>query len=393
MNIVLLSHMFECGNLGVGALSISNLIIISEECKKLGIKPKFYLLGYKENNIDYSFELDNYDIDYEIVYMSYKGYILNFMYFYKIFKNSNVIFDISAGDSFSDIYGFKRYRNIIIPEIFSIILNKPLIFSPQTIGPFKSNFVKKIARFILNKSKSVFARDYKSYQVAKDLMGEKNSYSLNETIDVAMLLPYQAESEKDNIKVKVGLNISALLYHGGYTQNNQFSLAVDYNNLIVKIINHFKSIVGVELILVAHVLNYDKDSVENDYAVCSKFGEKYGVKVAPFFKSPIEAKSYISNFDFFMGARMHATIAAFSSGVAVVPMAYSRKFEGLYSSLSYEFLVDMTSTNTQESFDLVLDYYNRKIELQNSVIKGKKKAIEKLNEYKKTVKGILNEYR
>ena len=46
--------------------------------------------------------------------------------------------------------------------------------------------------------------------------------------------------------------------------------------------------------------------------------------------------------DFFMGARMHATIAAFSAGVPVVPMAYSRKFNGLFSdTLSYSHLIDL----------------------------------------------------
>lgn len=387
--------MFSCGNLGVGALSIANLLIISEECKSLGIKPKFYLLGYKEKNIDYSFELNNYEIDYEIIYMSYKQYILNSPYFYKIFNSAHVIFEISAGDSFSDIYGNKRFIKIITLEVFSLLLKKPLVFSPQTIGPFKSKSSTIIAKFILNKCKAVFARDYKSYHVAEQLIKkDQNSVStLHEAIDVAMILPYTKNQKTKTDKIVVGLNVSALLYYGGYTQNNQFSLTVDYQELIKMLIEHFKSLENVGLVLVAHVLNYQKDSLENDYEVCSQLAKKHDIKVAPFFKSPIEAKSYISHFDFFIGARMHATIAAFSSGVAVVPMAYSRKFGGLYSSLDYSFLVDMTLKNTNESFDLIVDYYRNKELLQKSTIAGKQKAIEKLNDYKKTVKGILNEYK
>ena len=39
---------------------------------------------------------------------------------------------------------------------------------------------------------------------------------------------------------------------------------------------------------------------------------------------------------------MHATIAAFSAGVPVVPMAYSRKFNGLFvETLTYDHIVDL----------------------------------------------------
>ena len=65
--------------------------------------------------------------------------------------------------------------------------------------------------------------------------------------------------------------------------------------------------------------------------------------VAPRFRTPSEAKTYIAGLDFFMGARMHACIAAFSSGVPVVPMAYSRKFAGLFGTLGYDHTVDCTT--------------------------------------------------
>lgn len=60
-----------------------------------------------------------------------------------------------------------------------------------------------------------------------------------------------------------------------------------------------------------------------------------GSVLAPAFASPSEAKSYIAGMDFFMGARMHACITALLSGVPVVPMAYSLKFEGLFGSLDW----------------------------------------------------------
>ena len=60
-----------------------------------------------------------------------------------------------------------------------------------------------------------------------------------------------------------------------------------------------------------------------------------------------------------MGARMHACIAAFSSGVPVVPMAYSRKFEGLFGSLGYDRTVDCTADSAERSWRILAAYEAR----------------------------------
>ena len=66
--------------------------------------------------------------------------------------------------------------------------------------------------------------------------------------------------------------------------------------------------------------------------------------LAPFFLSPSEAKSYISSMDLFLGARMHACIAAFSAGVPVLLLGYSRKFSGLFKdSLNYPYVLELAS--------------------------------------------------
>jgi len=78
-----------------------------------------------------------------------------------------------------------------------------------------------------------------------------------------------------------------------------------------------------------------------------------GTVVSPFFKSPIDAKSYIADLDFFMGARMHATIAAFSTGVPVIPMAYSRKFRGVFGTLGYDRSVDCKNDSADQILEAI----------------------------------------
>ncbi len=83
--------------------------------------------------------------------------------------------------------------------------------------------------------------------------------------------------------------------------------------------------------LIGHVISESSD-IEDDYKANLKIKEEFSsVIVAPKFSSPIEAKSYISNMDYFYrGVECTHVLPLFSSGVPVVPIAYSRKFSGLF---------------------------------------------------------------
>lgn len=83
-----------------------------------------------------------------------------------------------------------------------------------------------------------------------------------------------------------------------------------------------------------------------------------------------------------MGARMHSTIAAFSSGVPVVPMAYSRKFNGLFiDTLNYNHLVDLKTDAEVDIMAKIKDAFaNRsqlkeEIDIQNNTVVAERKQM------------------
>ena len=119
--------------------------------------------------------------------------------------------------------------------------------------------------------------------------------------------------------------------------------------------------------LIPHVVGGERH-VENDYAVSYDLFEEYNhpnLILSPLFLDPISAKSYIAGMDFFMGARMHSTIAAFSSEVPVVPMAYSRKFNGLFTdTLQYPYMADMKVQSEAEILDGIKQCYEQKDKLK-----------------------------
>ena len=132
-------------------------------------------------------------------------------------------------------------------------------------------------------------------------------------------------------------------------------------------------------------------SVDEDTHVIGKLAEQYPrAVVSPAFRTPVEAKSYIAGMDFFTGARMHACIAAISSGVPVYPMAYSRKFNGLFGeTLGYSSLGDLKTMDSDEIFSGLFAAFEKRNELKNEIEQicrrivepEKEKMIDKLSEY------------
>ena len=77
---------------------------------------------------------------------------------------------------------------------------------------------------------------------------------------------------------------------------------------------------------------------------------------------------------------MHATIAALSSGVPVIPIAYSRKFKGLFENCQYDIGVDLTKQDLNDSVMRMEQYADNVEKLNEKVGQSRKIAYEKYME-------------
>lgn len=368
-------------NLGVGALAQSQIALVREAATSLGIEIEAVEFCPIGPNLELAKSMKCELADP----LSIKNIVLGKSRYLKQLKECDAVFDIGAGDSFSDIYGFKHFFFLSLSKYFALMLGKPLVMSPQTIGPFSRNIVKRMAKYLMHRSAKVFARDDMSMAILREMGITENA---QEVIDVAFSLPFEKQSYQDDI-VRVGINVSGLLMNGGYTGNNQFGLKVDYPAVITGILDKFTAMPGVEVHLVGHVLA-DTMPVEDDYLANIALQKQYPmVKIAPKFKSPSEAKSYISGLNFFTGARMHACIGAFSSGVPVVPMAYSRKFNGLFGSLGYYAVADLKADDTTIAIEKILTGFDERSQLKEKVDAGNIIAQQKLQGYRVFIQQFL----
>lgn len=348
-------------NLGVSALTYAALLIFEGIAKQRNLKFEYLLWGAEKSDVSIKLS-DNQIVNVQTRPAFWGGDIVRIiknlirrpwvMWHYRYLlnlKNQDFLADLGEGDSYADIYGIERFRAFdYVKRKFNRA--KPYILLPQTIGPFNSDEAKRNAKISLSCSTAVIARDEQSYDYCKTLEPQTNLYR---SIDMAFFLPYEKKVIPSNGKIRIGVNISGLLWEGGYTQNNQFGLKDDYQQVIYEILDFIHSQPEYEVYLIGHVVSQTASKsveIDEDTHVLKKVKEKYPAFIlAPSFKTPIEAKSYISTMDFFAGARMHACIAAISSGVPVLPMSYSRKFNGLFQdTLGYNLMVDLKEQNRGE---------------------------------------------
>ena len=359
-----------CGNLGVAALSYSTIILFEEVSRRTGIRFDYTLWGASRCGRG-MLDTGRERIPVRTVRPFLggdlpafaKGCLANPLrvgtpLFALDFLRYDLVADIGAGDSYSDIYGITRFRNMDFTKSWARRLRRQYILLPQTIGPYASEEARRKAARSMSAAGLIFARDRMSFDCARELLPQK---PVERTIDAAFFLPYE-KTAFDGEKTKVGINISGLLWHGGYTRNNQFGLRSDYSRTMLGILDAFSSRQDMELHLISHVIGRP-DFVDEDTHVVM---------------------------DFFAGARMHACIAAVSSGVPVYPLAYSRKFNGLFvETLGYPEMGDLTVMDSDEITAGLLAAFGKRSDLKKRIeqidrqIVGpeKERMIGKLSEY------------
>ena len=391
LGLRLCSPLQKGGNLGCYALSFAFLEVMNRIAEQEKIKVTIIVLqqvgylGFMKRVVKKLFSRT----DAVISYYSNHYSNLSFGYGYYLYKKERYVllksvkqcqcvFDFTAGDSFTDLYGKERFFHRTRLKKAIIDCNIPLILGSQTIGPFVDHEVEKFAVEVINKSKYVFIRD----NLSKDYVEKISSVRPILTSDIAFFLPYKKQNQSFD-KIKIGFNPSGLLWMGGYTNDNQFGLTVDYKSFCKSIIKYLiDSGFEVHLILHAYSINDRTDEyyADNDRLAVDQLHTDYpDTIISPYFSTPMDAKSYISSMNLFIGARMHATIAAISSGVPVIPFSYSRKFEGLFSSLNYPYVIEGTRWDTSKAIDETKKWIGDIGKMQESIIECKKIIEQKNN--------------
>ncbi len=313
---------------------------------------------------------------------------------------SDVVFTVAGGDSFSDIYGLGRFLYVALPQVLALLLRKRLICLPQTIGPFKSGMVRAIARQILGNCELILSRDHASIDVVKKLLAgsvreDRLRVCYDMAFDVAPKPPAREglvglDDINGDARPLVGYNISGLLLAGGYTKDNMFGLKTDYAELVRRQIEMLIEEKAATVLLIPHVLS-PPGSLESDCGACEtvfeelrhKHAGKIGVLRGSYAYD--EIKHIIGRCDFFVGARMHACIGAISQSIPAVSVAYSDKFAGVMHVIGCEGLVvDPRRMDEGEMLAVLGSAYDRRAQIRSQLA-------ERMGVVKLAIRNALND--
>lgn len=380
MKVGLLGFEFVSPNKGCEALSYSFLNILKRAKKseiEIYVFSNIKSLGMSEKKFP--------EFKFTIVPLKVKDYRMRTI---RAFMDCDCVFDITMGDSFSDIYSKKYCIGLIRYKRIAEFFAKKYILLPQTYGPFTDKKIECMAMNVIKRADEVYARD----PLSKEYL-ENNCKNVKAKlfIDLAFMLPYEKEKYKMNHeKINLGLNISGLLWRGGFIRGNQFELKFSYKEYINELLNRYCHDNRYNVHLIPHVIDQDNDAYDDDYKILKLLNKKYpNTVLAPPFKNPIEAKSYISNMDCFLGGRLHSTIAAFSSGVATIPFSYSRKFEGLYNLFEYQYLIHGRTDSLLLSIEKSINYIENYREITKRVVEYKKVNDIKMDQFVTEIAKVL----
>jgi colanic acid/amylovoran biosynthesis protein len=373
MKVCLLGASFDTGNLGVSALAESSIKIILNRWPDAEI----VLLGSGSADGEHYLKLSGREIRVSVVRMrfcknvflrshfcvlllnalllkllplrSFRNLLSSINPYVKILVETDKVFDITGGDSFSDIYGLRRFLIYGFLQKWLVTqFGKELILLPQTYGPFKRSLARLMAKNVLRRANVVYARDKDSVDSVRTLLGDHGvNGKLRFMPDVAFVLDSRKpehidigslDSVRKEDSVVVGLNVSGLLFNGGYTRENMFGLKTNYRELIYSVVHFLMKDSRLLVLLVPHVLSPSR-TIEDDPNACRQLYEKLRKKYPSriFLTQGLYdhngIKHIIGLCDFFIGSRMHACIAALSQSIPAVGIAYSKKFQGVFDSV------------------------------------------------------------
>jgi polysaccharide pyruvyl transferase WcaK-like protein len=265
---------------------------------------------------------------------------------------ADLVVDVSGGDSFTDLYGGARFRETIAPKQIALRLGRPLVLLPQTYGPFRSAHSRRAARRVIGAATLAYARDPDSFRRLRELLGEEfDSARHREGVDLAFgLLPRAPETLEPAVaralhergeQPLIGLNVSGLIANRPEEARRRFGLAGDYRVLMRDLVSALLDTTDARLLLTPHV-HAPAGHFESDLDACTALLRSLPARHARAAAERVtivgatldacELKWLIAQTDWFCGTRMHATIAALSSGVPTAALAYSLKTSGVFAT-------------------------------------------------------------
>ena len=249
-------------------------------------------------------------------------------------KDSSLLL-MTGGDNISLDYGLVSLYEHAAYIDAAKRLGIPAMLWGASVGPFSRK--PHVERFMQKHLADYAAITVRETETARYLRGigldnvieaSDPAFTLvPEAFDVSSILPEAPEGV-------IGINVSPLVR--GYLAGEQARTTLDAE--VAAFVRELVEKRGYAVVLLPHVGPLDGSNRNSDHHYMHGLMKEYAldhprIRLAPSHLNATQLKYLISRFRFFIGARTHATIAAFSTGVPTISIAYSVKAKGINRDL------------------------------------------------------------
>lgn len=349
------------GNHGCEAIASTLISMLKKEKEKVNNNYNLHLLTYRKHEDDAYTLKDACEIikersfdDHKLAHILYYGYRLltkdrdSFVRFrYKEALKISAPLAISIG---GDNYCYDSMLNdlFLANSVFNKKGTKTALVG-CSIEPELIN--RKDIKEDLSKYHTIIARESITYNALVEAFGKNGEENKKEPFvylasDPAFTLPVDTSLVKQDHSNSVGINLSPIAQE---SESSNGITMQSYKNLVMHILKD----TDMSITLIPHVIwkgNDDRDPLKTIYDFCIEEGFKDRVT----FIEDTDAeklKGIISSCRFFVGARTHSTIAAYSTCVPTLVMGYSVKARGIAKDLFPDYELDNLVMQVQKLSD------------------------------------------
>ena len=222
----------------------------------------------------------------------------------------------------------------------------------------------------IDEAKMFDAFSVREHQTLENLKGKYNGDNLYYFPDPAFIMPPQSVELPKYWKANnmVGINLSTLIVGFSYGSGLHDKVIGAYKYMMDKILEETQ----FDIVLIPHVMKRKDLAILEEIKELYKSNGRVHLISNEDYKSP-ELKYIISSCRFFVGARTHATIAAYSSCVPTLVLGYSTKSIGIAQDLF----------GTEEGYVISIKDVKQKEDLWNgleNIIRNEKEIKAQLQE-------------
>lgn len=280
----------------------------------------------------------------------------------------------SGGDQMSGENGIGVLGNYV-NILYAVLLGKPVVLYGESLGYFKSDILNYITKIVFNKTQLIIVREElsKEYLLNNNINHPKicvtadSAFLLNAVSQKSVFEILSAEDINNLQKPIIGINPSGLINkfaEGGKQENEDKFVAI-----MADVIDSLIESLNAYVIMVPHVYSVDSDDRITINQIYESVKHKSRIATIKNEYSPEELKGIIGLCDLFIGARMHATIAATSMLVPTVGIAYSHKMHGIIGEMLglNEYIIDIDNLDYSNLLSKINNAWENKEKIKNEL--------------------------